>query len=312
MAEARAAEAAKKKDLEAEQKTPTGMGFRTLANEYLDFCQRRFSEKNYKEKVFIFKSFAAHLGPLREIATITARDIIGYLSTRPGNANWNKHRKSICALFQWAFKHGLFSINPCLYVDSMPETPAKKKIPCQEEMVRILLSSGENRSFFLALYSLAARLGEINNLRWEDVNFENWTVTLWTRKSRGGNPRPQVKAMNQDLYEELRRLHDKHSTAWVFPNPRTENSYKNRRAQIKRACLDGKVPYYTWHSIRHFVASLLADEHKISLPTIQRMLGHQRLTTTERYVQTLSEGQREVADLLKIDQKFTSKAKSRE
>jgi hypothetical protein len=30
------------------------------------------------------------------------------------------------------------------------------------------------------------------------------------------------------------------------------------------------------------------------------MLGHQRITTTERYVQSLGEGQREAADLLKI------------
>ncbi|RPI49300.1 MAG: hypothetical protein EHM49_10115 [Deltaproteobacteria bacterium] len=80
--------------------------------------------------------------------------------------------------------------------------------------------------------------------------------------------------MNQEVYDELRRLYDKRSTGWVFPNPETNEPYRNRRTQIKRACLDGDVPYYPWHSIRHHVASLLADEYKVSLPTIQRMLGH--------------------------------------
>lgn len=297
--EARAAEAEHRKIIK-QPKAPAGTDCKEAMNEYLDFCKRRFSEKNYKEKVFIFRSFLLHIGMGKEMSHITPRDIVGYLGTRPGNANWNKHRKSLCAYFQWAFKNAFVAVNPCIHVDSLPESPKRKTIPSQEEMLKIILAAGEHRPFFLALYALAARLGEINNLRWEDVNFDRREVTLWTRKTRDGSYRPQVKAMNQELYDELRRLHNKRSAEWVFPNPETGKPYRNRRAQIRRACLDGGVPYYSWHTIRHHVASLLADEHKISLPTIQRMLGHQNLTTTQRYIQTLGEGQREAADLLKI------------
>ena len=60
--------------------------------------------------------------------------------------------------------------------DAHPARPSV--IPSQEEMVKILLASGEFRPFFLALYSLAARVDEINRLRWEDVNFEKRLVTL--------------------------------------------------------------------------------------------------------------------------------------
>ena len=213
--------------------TPTGTGFREVAYEYLDFCKRKYSEKNYKEKVFIYKTFLVHLGADREIGGITARDITGYLGTRPGNANWNKHRKSLCAFFQWAFKHNLVSVNPCIHVESMPEDPKRKAIPSQEEMVKILLASGEYRPYFLALYALAARRGEINNLRWEDVSFEKRQVVLWTKKGRTGEMRPQKKPMNPELYEVLRGLYDKRSTGWVFPNPETGEPYRNRRAQIR-------------------------------------------------------------------------------
>ena len=41
---------------------------------------------------------------------------------------------------------------------------------------------------------------------------------------------PQVKAMNQDLFEELSRLDNKRSGEYVFPNPETGLPYRNRRA----------------------------------------------------------------------------------
>ena len=298
--EARAAEAEHRKRLKQPPiSTPTATDFKTAAYEYLDFCKRRYVDKTYKKKAYCYKCFQAAVGnPL--LSEITARLITGYLAGRPANSNYNEHRKSLCAFFQWAFKNGLMALNPCIHVDSMPESPKRKSIPSQEEMVKILLAAGEHRPFFLALYSLAARLGEINNLRWEDVNFDRQEVTLWTRKTRDGSYRPQVKAMNEDLLDELSWLYNKRSGEYVFPNQQTGRPYCNRRAQIRRACLSAGVTYYPWHCIRHHVASLLSDEHKVSLPTIQKMLGHQRLTTTEKYIQTLGEGEREAANLLKI------------
>lgn len=307
-AEARAAEAAHKAELKKVKKgpTPTDTDFRTVANDYLDFCHRRFSVKNYKEKVFIFKTFATHIGATRPLVSIKGLDIIDYLGTRPTNENWNKHRKSLCALFQWAFKHGMVAVNPCLYVDSMPESPKRKVIPSQEEMVKILLASGEHRPFFMALYALAARRGEINNLRWEDVNFEKREVVLWTKKGRTGEMRAQKKPMNQEVYDVLIRLYNNKSGTWVFPNPETGLPYRNRRAQIRMACRTANVPYYPWHSIRHYVASMLSDICKASLPTIQKMLGHTQVSTTSRYIQSLGDDVVEAADMLQIGSKLPS------
>jgi integrase len=301
-AAAKAAEAEHKKELAQEEKTLTDTAceivpsFRDVANEYLDYSQRRFSEKNYKGKIYIFKEFLDFAGDI-PFSTIDARQLERYLATLPRNSNYNRHRKDLCALFAWAFKRGLLAINPCIYVDNMPHQIGRRRIPTQEEMAKILVAAGEYRPFFLALFGLAARLGEINRLRWEDVNFEKRQVTLWTRKG-DGTPRAQVKPINEELYQELQRLWGKRSGVWVFPNPETGEPYRNRRWQIKTVCALAGVPYYSWHCIRHYVASFLADTHKESLPTIQRILGHQNITTTARYIQSLSRDVVEAAEKL--------------
>jgi len=179
----------------------------------------------------------------------------------------------------------------------MPTEVLKKQIYSQEDMIKLFMAAGNLRPFFLALFSLAARINEINRLKWEDVNFERREVTLWTRKGNG-EWRPQVKPLNDELHDELKLLYGKTSGQWVFPNSETGQPFIDRRKQLKRICRAAEIPYLGFHAIRHHVASLLADTHKVSLPTIQKMLGHSRLTTTERYVQSLGQGVREAANLL--------------
>lgn len=281
---------------ETKTQTQTGMVFSELANDYLDQATRRFSAKTYKFKAYVYRLFLAHISDIR-IGELSIPLIESYLATRRTNSAYNKHRKEICSLLSWAWKRRLIKENPCLYIPQMPEKRQAKRTYSQEEMVRILMAAGEFRPFLLTLFSLAGRLNEINRLRWEDVNFEKRQVTLWTRKGNG-DWRPQVKPMNDELYSELQRIYGKNSGQWVFPNPETGEPYIDRRKQLRRICQAADIPCLGFHAIRHHVASLLADTHKVSLPTIQKILGHARLTTTERYVQGLGDGVREAADLL--------------
>jgi integrase len=299
--ESKAAEAEHKKSLKEELSKEIPSGFVQFSEEYLDYWRRRSEgdpqAKTFKEKKFVHKSFLAHLGQDLTLSEITPVIIEAYLKTRPTNSNWNKHRKNLCAFFQWCFKRGLIGHNPCLHVEVMPTKPRRKIIPSQDDVLRLFMAAGELRTFFLALYSLAARVGEINRLRWEDINFERRMVTLWTRKGKGGW-RAQQKAMNAELAQELQKLYKKDSGEWVFPNPETGLPFVDRRKQLKRICKDAGIPYLGFHAIRHHVASLLADQYKESLPTIQKMLGHTRVSTTDRYIQSMTEDQRTAAEKL--------------
>ena len=290
------AQEAKRKELE-EGKTPTVTAyFSQVANEYLDWAKRKFIDKTYKYKTYVYREFLGLIGDL-PITGITIPILEEYLKTRQTNTNYNRHRRELCALLRWAWKRRYIPEDMCAFMEAMPEPRYTRKIYTQEETVRILLAAGDLRVFFLALYSLAGRVGEINRLRWEDVNFDKREVTLWTRK-RTGVWREQIKAINEELYGELSRIYGKRSGEWVFPNPETGQPYIDRRRQLKRICRESGVAYLGFHAIRHSVASLLADTHKISLPTLQNILGHSRMTTTEKYVRSLGEGERKAVEFL--------------
>jgi len=296
-AAARAAEAEHRKKLQTRM-TPTAMAFSALANEYLDFSRRRHARKTYKYKAYVFRSFIAFAGdlPLNQINLFLLE---AYLRTRPTNTNYNRHRKDLCALFAWAWRRRLIPENPCFFLEKMPEPQYVRRIPTKEEMAKILLAAGSDRPFLLVLYHTLGRLDEILRLRWEDVNFQERWVRLWTRKRKDGTWEYDLVPMNQVLYDTLWLLwQNRESEEWVFVNPKTGTRYMRRPKLMAGICRRAGVPAYGFHAIRHFVASRLSDEKKFSLDKVSRLLRHRSRQTTERYLHLVDPDLRRVMEAL--------------
>jgi integrase len=277
--------------------TLTVMGFREAAYEYLDFAKRKFGSKTYEFKAYVYKRLLEEIGDL-PITEITVQILEKYLGTRQSNTNYNRHRRELCALLRWAWrKRGYLTYDICCNLEKMGEPFYTPRVYTQEEALKILLCAHNLKVYFLALYALAGRMGEVSNLRWQDVDFTRRQVTLWTKK-RTGEWRAQKKPMNRELFEELTRLYGKKSGEWVFPNPETGEPYKDRRRQIHRVCKAAGVPYKGFHALRHSASCLLIDREKISLPTLQKMLGHTDIVTTQKYARALGHDEIEAAEFL--------------
>ena len=57
------------------------------------------------------------------------------------------------------------------------------------------------------------------------------------------------------------------------------------------------MPYFRFHPIRHSGASVM-DNNNVPTGAIQRILGHKNRTTTEIYLHSLGEGEREAIETL--------------
>jgi integrase len=164
-----------------------------------------------------------------------------------------------------------------------------------------------------------ARMSEINRLTWDDVNFEGKYVVLYTRKKRGGHLTPRAVPMTEKLYQVLSlRYHQRDdSNPLIFwhrycPSKTREwkeGPYKERKRIMKALCQKAGVRYFSFHALRHSRASLM-EHNNVPIGSIQRILSHQNRTTTEIYLHSIGETEREA--LLIYEQarkKFSHKRK---
>lgn len=271
------------------EKTP--MTFLEMAGAYLQASERRHASKTFKYKQFVYRTFLKNAGDGLLVREVTPYLIQTYLQTRPSNSNYNRHRKDLGALFEYARRVlGIIQINPCDVIEKLPEEKTPKKIPTQEEFVKLVTRAGEEeRPLIIVLAYTASRIDEALRLKWEDVNFEHGFIRLWTRKTKDGAYRGReipmrgfMKGFMLDLWEK--RAQDQ----WVFWNGKTRSRFQHRPKLMGSLCHRLGIPHYGFHSIRHFVSSYLLDREKIGKPTVGRMLGHQSLSTTDIYAHSIN------------------------
>lgn len=76
----------------------------------------------------------------------------------------------------------------------------------------------------------------------------------------------------------------------------TVGPFKERKKIMRTLCDRAGVKYFRYHALRHFDASLL-EQSNVPIGSIQRILGHEHRSTTELYVHSIGESEREAMDV---------------
>ena len=295
---------------------PTRLTFSQVSTSYLEDCQARFQKNTWRQKAFVYRNFLTFVNedpPADSIPKQTFVEYLKYRRAKNGNCAANRDLKEFKALYNWCVRQDLLYNNPCINIVDYPEESAVRYVPPHKDINLVIMAAEpDDMDLILTLYHTAGRVSEILNMTWEDVNFEQRWVRLWTRKRRGGEKHEDKLPMNNKLYEVLkRRWHNRiQSTQYVFHNEDgSKLSYQQKRHTMPELCKKAGVKIFGFHAIRHHVASILADSGKAPLSQIQRMLRHQRPTTTDNYIKTLDPRLHQVASVLDEQGKFDEKKK---
>jgi len=301
------AEAEKRKEMEkpkTEGLMPTDMGFLDLVNRRLDHVKAYNSSSHYRDVGYHCKRWVKEWK--EELCSeITTEMIEAFLKMRlsvsPHVAN--KELQYFRALFNFGIKKEFVEFNPTDGIDFFPVIKRKKYVPPKEDVFKVFsVADPEAQQYLWTILLTAGRVGEINSLTWDDVDFERRSITLWTRKRKGGHREPREIPMIQKLYDVLSLRWKSHDNGlpWVFwhtywsrkVNDWVRGPYGERNRLMSTLCKNAEVKYFRYHALRHLTASIL-DDLGISIGVIQRILGHQNRRTTEIYLHSVGEAERQ-------------------
>lgn len=289
-AKARDWESSKREELTLALSMTPSISLQELGTMYLNDCQARLRKNTWRQKRFVYQSFISFLGDGSSAATsVTTRQISEFLNARAardGNKAANRDLRDLKALYNWGIDREIFDVrNPCKKIPKFPEEPYIPYVPPAEDIAAVRMAAGQDeRDFIEVVYHALARRIEVVRLTWEDVNFEQRWIRLFTRKRRGGQLDPVYKPINKTLYNVL-------YSRWQRRNKTIPYVFKfnslELRHMMSRLCKKAKVKPFGFHAIRHHVASVVNDSGKATTKQIQGLLGHKRQATTEIYLHTI-------------------------
>lgn len=197
------------------------------------------------------------------------------LVERLGNPGWlPETRKSVRSayrsFFGWTVRHGHLVHDPTLLLPPI-SVPASVPKPAPEHVVRRALDDADDRLVLMVLLAAhgGLRAHEIAAVHRRDLVGDVLHVVGKGRKER-------VVPVSGELLERLGSLE-----GWAFPNEQRGGHIT--AGHVSRLLSRGLPEGWTAHTLRHRMATT-AYAGTGDLLAVQKLLGHSRPETTQRYV----------------------------
>lgn len=278
-----------------------------LADGYYAYCEaRNLASKTlvkYKGQLERLKEWCKTEG-IRRAKTFSPDDLFAYrtyLVEKCGLAEKTIYNETIVIkqLFKWATKNGYLSRN-LLESLRFPKVKSPKQ-PCFTiEQVELLISNAEKWAvpMFATLAFTGMRIGELQQLCWEDVDMESKVIHVHSGGSGGKTKDKEdrfIPVHTKKLEPIIQTLPRKSELMFLMPNGRQVSAKKLRRylKSLCRQCGFENPMQYKLHTFRHFFASYCAQQN-MSFKYVLEWMGHSSSAILDMYF-TMNDRQAQVA-----------------
>lgn len=286
---------------------PVDLGIDELVEKYLDYIKVNRKPHTYKRYRSIMEHVAEFLAlqpGIVKMSDVERSHIEAYKSWRLSQINiegrtGTVHRNTINleldtirAMFNYAAKFYRLRSNPATEIERFKVVKEKPTVLTEEDVSAILRESrGIYWTLFLTALYTGMRKGELRNLLWENLDFENHLVHIrphgtWIPKTWEVRKIPMHPALQKALKKLPRR------GPWVFTS-QTGKQISHMRLTFVRACRRAGITGVTFHTLRHTFASHLLTKKGVDVVTVSKLLGHRNIETTMIYLHTDLETMRE-------------------
>lgn len=204
-------------------------------------------------------------------------------------ATVNRYMASLSIVLTKAYKEWEWiDENPMIKVSKNKESRGRTRFLSTDEQKALLDACRESTNpllYTLVILALStgARYGELVNLKWENVKFDDAAqdVTLYLMNTKNGDNRSvTIDNIGYKLLKEHSKVR-KLNTKLVFARADGKKPYDLRR-QWENALIKAKISDFHFHDLRHTTASNLAMGGA-GLRDIAEILGHKTLSMVQRY-----------------------------
>lgn len=277
-------------------------------NDYIDYLllERRYSNNtitSYKQEIIKFKEFID-----KDLIEVNKDDIDKYLKYLSDNKLSSKTISHYITCLKEFYKflqmNDLKQENPLEFI-SQPKI--KKTLPnvLTKEEINLLLKftpntalEYRNKAMIELLYASGIRISELINIKIYDLDLVNDTVKIM---GKGNKERIlpigeySCNILKEFIDKYRNQILNKNNSDYLFPSKKNEHITRNaffvilkntaKKAGIKRE--------FSPHTIRHSFATHLLD-NGADLRSIQELLGHSDIATTQIYTHVTNKHLREI------------------
>lgn len=259
---------------------------------------------NYKLDLQDFNKFLAGTA-LENVDYLTLRKYLAVLKEKGlGLRSVSRRLSALRSFFRFLSREGYIKTNPILMLSSPKLDKHLPSFMTEEEVYKLIESAfAKNEKDLLGLrdravlevfYSSGLRISELVGLNLEDVDFISGIVKI---RGKGKKERivPIGEAALTAVRKYLKRRKKQADAVFLNKNSRRITTRGIRDVVVKYLHVAGIKPGVSAHTFRHSFATHLLNRGA-DLRTVQELLGHANLSTTQIYTHLTTEKLKSVYD----------------
>lgn len=235
------------------------------------------------------------------IESCTKKDILAYISTINGLevSTVNRHISSLKSFFNYLVDESIIKVSPMEEVSSLKKAkklPKYLSISEVDKLLNIPLNSEfdyRNKAMLELMYATGLRVSELVSIEYSNIDFENSIIRINGKgKKERIIPLGEVASYYLKVYlnDYRSKLLKRNTYNQVFLNnhgkPITRQGFNYILENIRE--LTGITKEITPHVLRHSFATHLL-EGGADIRSIQEMLGHENISTTNIYTEVVND-----------------------